>query len=50
MAGYLRKSVITNGNVIDAGLFNDEFNLLSRSYYLVTYLEQNFPHPPFKLF
>ena len=28
MAGYLRKSVITNGNVIDAGLFNDEFNEL----------------------
>ena len=28
MAGYIRKSVISNGNVIDAGLFNDEFNEL----------------------
>ena len=28
MTGYVRKSVIANGNVIDAGLFNDEFNEL----------------------
>ena len=32
MAGYIRKSVISNGNVIDAGLFNDEFNELVAAF------------------
>jgi len=32
MAGYIRQSNIANGNVIDAGLFNDEYNDLAEAF------------------
>ena len=32
MAGYTRQSNISNGNVIDATLFNDEYNQLASSF------------------
>ena len=32
MAGYQRQSNISNGNVIDATLFNDEYNELADAF------------------